>query len=235
MAYLDNTVITVDAVLTKLGRERLSQGNFQISKWAVSDDEIDYSLYNTAHPLGTDYYSNIIENMPVLEAIPDESQALRYKLRSGDPGGLLPVIEINGTDGGSISTLTSIISPRLTSNTDPGESQAIFPTTTNGNFSNERYVITLFNENIAELVEITGTLDGLTSAPSATTGFSTGAAPVTTTRNYSTTQVRTLSSGGSFAIRAKKGVRSQATTKVRVTGEESGATKTLSITINPES
>ena len=52
MAYLDNTTITVDAVLTKKGRERLGQGRtaFKISKFAVSDDEVDYSLYNTAHP-----------------------------------------------------------------------------------------------------------------------------------------------------------------------------------------
>ena len=84
MAYLDNTVITVDAVLTKKGRERLGQGRdaFNITKFAVSDDEIDYSLYNTAHPLGSTYYSNIIESMPVLEAIPDESQTMRYKLTS---------------------------------------------------------------------------------------------------------------------------------------------------------
>jgi len=97
MAYLDNTVITVDAVLTKLGRERLSEGTFKITKWAVSDDEVDYSLYNTAHPLGTDYYSNIIESMPILEAIPDESQALRFKLRSGEIPDLLPELKINGT------------------------------------------------------------------------------------------------------------------------------------------
>jgi hypothetical protein len=94
MAYLDNTVITVDAVLTKLGRERLSQGGnfFNITKWAVSDDEVDYSLYNTAHPLGTDYYANIIESMPVLEAIPDETQALRYKLYTADDLSTLPYL-----------------------------------------------------------------------------------------------------------------------------------------------
>ena len=88
MAYLDNTVITVDAVLTKKGRERLGQGRdaFNITKFAVSDDEIDYSLYNTAHPLGNNYFSNIIESMPVLEAIPDESQTMMYKLLTLEGG-----------------------------------------------------------------------------------------------------------------------------------------------------
>jgi len=84
MGYLDKSTITVDAILTNRGRELLSQGtgtgNFQITKFAVSDDEVDYGLYNTAHPLGSNYYGAIIENMPVLEATPDETQIMRYKL-----------------------------------------------------------------------------------------------------------------------------------------------------------
>jgi len=232
MAYLDNTVITVDAVLTKLGRERLSEGTFKITKWAVSDDEVDYSLYNTAHPLGTDYYSNIIESMPILEAIPDESQALRFKLRSGEIPDLLPELKINGTVAGNFATLPAITSPAKNSSDTPGESQPIAPTTENG-FSDEKYVITLFNENIAKLIEKQGILSGLDSVASANTQFNTATTAVTAAKNYSTTQVKTLENGGSFAIQAVKGVSSQATTKVRITGEDSGATKTLTITINP--
>ncbi len=44
----------------------------QITQFALGDDEIDYSLWNPDHPLGTDYYGTIIENMPITEAIPDE-------------------------------------------------------------------------------------------------------------------------------------------------------------------
>jgi len=86
MAYLDNSTITVDAVLTKKGRELLSkgQGAFKITRFALSDDEIDYSLWNPLHPSGSDYYGQVIENMPVLEALIDESQAMRYKLLSID-------------------------------------------------------------------------------------------------------------------------------------------------------
>lgn len=91
MGYLDKSTITVDAILTNRGRELLSQGtgtgNFQITKFAVADDEVDYGLYNTAHPLGSNYYGTIIENMPVLEATPDETQIMRYKL-----------VTVNGTD-----------------------------------------------------------------------------------------------------------------------------------------
>ena len=86
MGYLDNTSVTVDAILTKKGREYLAsaRGNFKITQFALGDDEVDYTLWNTAHSLGSDYYGEIIENMPVLEAITDENFALRYKLLTLD-------------------------------------------------------------------------------------------------------------------------------------------------------
>lgn len=87
MGYLDKATITVDAILTNLGRERLAEGgingaanSFAITKFAVADDEVDYGLYNVAHPDGTAFWGSIIENMPVLEATPDEQQIMRYKL-----------------------------------------------------------------------------------------------------------------------------------------------------------
>lgn len=83
MGYLDKSTITVDAILTNRGRELLADSNannFRIIKFALADDEVDYRLYTTAHPLGSNYYGAVIENMPVLEATPDEAQALRYKL-----------------------------------------------------------------------------------------------------------------------------------------------------------
>ena len=82
MGYLDNTSITVDAILTKKGRELLAKGDdsFEITQFALGDDEVDYQLWNAAHPKGTSYYGVIIDNMPLLEAFPDETQMMRYKL-----------------------------------------------------------------------------------------------------------------------------------------------------------
>jgi len=82
MGFLDNTSVTVDAILTKKGRELLSAGsaNFNITQFAVADDEVDYTLWNSNHPNGSDYYGTVIQNMPLLEAFPDETQSLRYKL-----------------------------------------------------------------------------------------------------------------------------------------------------------
>lgn len=85
---MDKSTITVDAILTNRGRELLAQGGvgssqqFSITKFALADDEVDYALYNTSHPQGSEYYGNIIENMPILEASPDEQLSMRYKLVS---------------------------------------------------------------------------------------------------------------------------------------------------------
>ena len=82
MGFLNNTTVTVDAILTKKGRELLAQGTeaFNITKFALADDEVDYNLFDVTHPNGSDSYGKVIENMPLLEAIPDENHVMRYKL-----------------------------------------------------------------------------------------------------------------------------------------------------------
>ncbi len=80
MGYLDKSSITVDAILTKRGREKLASGDFTITKFALADDEIDYSLWDESHSKGTLYYGQAIENLPMVEAIPDESKVMRFKL-----------------------------------------------------------------------------------------------------------------------------------------------------------
>ena len=82
MGFLNNTTVTVDAILTKKGRELLAQGTeaFNITKFALADDEVDYNLWDVTHPNGSDFYGKVIENMPLLEAFPDENHVMRYKL-----------------------------------------------------------------------------------------------------------------------------------------------------------
>lgn len=96
MGYLNNSVVTVDAILTKKGRELLARGDgsFKITQFALSDDEIDYTLYNTTHPSGSAFYGEAIENMPLLEAFPDENQIMKYKLTTLPRGtSKLPLLE----------------------------------------------------------------------------------------------------------------------------------------------
>ena len=101
MGYLNNQVVTVDAILTKKGRELLAKGDgsFNITQFALSDDEVDYTLYNPNHPSGSAYYGEAIENMPLLEAFPDETQMMKYKLVSLNRGtAVMPILQLGTSD-----------------------------------------------------------------------------------------------------------------------------------------
>tara|TARA_Y100001938_G_scaffold150061_1_gene239433 strand:+ start:920 stop:1594 length:675 start_codon:yes stop_codon:yes gene_type:complete len=99
MGYLDNTSITVDAILTKRGRELLSQGGlgaFNITQFALGDDEIDYTLFNEDHPNGSQFAGEAIENMPLIEAIPDENNIMIHRLITLNQGtSKLPLLTLN--------------------------------------------------------------------------------------------------------------------------------------------
>ena len=100
MGYLNNSIITVDAILTTKGREALAKGDgsFKITQFALSDDEIDYTLYDPNHPSGSAYYGQAIENMPLLEAFPDETQIMKYKLVTLPRGtAKMPILDIGYT------------------------------------------------------------------------------------------------------------------------------------------
>jgi len=89
----------LDAVLTDLGRKRLAEGNFQITKFALGDDEIDYGLYNKNHPSGSAYYDLEILQSPVLEAFTNNMSSMKSRLISYTSNDLLylPIIELNTT------------------------------------------------------------------------------------------------------------------------------------------
>ena len=96
MGYLDSSTITVDAILTKRGRELLAQndGSFKITQFALGDDEIDYTMFNENHPNGSQYSGEAIENMSLLEAIPDGNHIMRHKLITLDRGtSIIPFID----------------------------------------------------------------------------------------------------------------------------------------------
>jgi hypothetical protein len=105
MGYLDNTSITVDAILTMKGRELLARndGSFNITQFALGDDEIDYTLFNENHPNGTQYAAEAIENMPLIEAIPNGQNMLLSKLITlARNTSAIPNITTNHTNGISI-------------------------------------------------------------------------------------------------------------------------------------
>jgi len=150
MGYLNNTIVTVDAILTKKGRELLAQGAgaFNITQFALSDDEIDYTLYNPSHPSGSAYYGEAIENMPLLEAFPDETQIMKYKLTTATRGTyILPFI---ASVAGNYSIVQS-------------NSQTVTPTTSRGgSLGNvaETYSFTLSDVRLYSTVNIIGAPTG---------------------------------------------------------------------------
>ena len=94
--YIDNTTITVDAVLTQKGRRLLAQnGNLNITSFALADDEIDYTLYNPNNPNGSAFFDMALRNTPIFEPLTDETQVMKYKLVTLNQGVTsIPVITI---------------------------------------------------------------------------------------------------------------------------------------------
>tara|TARA_Y100001973_G_C5204344_1_gene340352 strand:- start:640 stop:1782 length:1143 start_codon:yes stop_codon:yes gene_type:complete len=100
MAFLDNSGdIILDAVLTDTGRLRLAQGDgsFKISKFALGDDEINYSLYNKDHASGSAYYDLEVLQTPILEAFTNNTSNLKTKLVTMSRTNVLymPILKLN--------------------------------------------------------------------------------------------------------------------------------------------
>lgn len=111
MAYLNNQSVVIDAILTDKGRELLARndGSFRITQFSVSDDEVDYTLYNPNHPSGSAFYGEAIENTPIIQAFPNNTEIMKYKLITLPRGtAKLPVINVGYQiitlrQGGSLS------------------------------------------------------------------------------------------------------------------------------------
>ena len=139
MGFLNNATVTVDAILTKKGRELLAQGTsaFNITKFALADDEVDYRLWDVTHPNGSDYYGTVIENMPLLEAFPDENHVMRYKLVTLPKSTqAMPILEV---------AQSAVILRRLNS------VSIINPSTQNGSDDTLGYTFILHNQSVARL------------------------------------------------------------------------------------
>ena len=214
MGYLDNSIVTVDAILTKKGRELLARGDgsFKITQFALSDDEIDYTLYNPQHPSGSAFYGEAIENMPLLEAFPDETQIMKYKLTTLPRGtSKLPVLDL----GYSSITLKQ------------GASVAITPQTLNylgatTVFETDGYTATIADVRVLNSYTGVGinTEDAERLNSTTTVGTNVSKTVIGTTVNLVATAVNTLF-----------GSRTQLNTTITVVGRGSGARLTIPVTI----
>ncbi len=108
MGYLDNSSITVDAVLTKKGREILKNGgNLNVTSFTLSDTGVDYTLWNPDHPSGSAFYGEAIENLPMLEASVHAEYNLRNRLISLNQNTVaIPAIVLGNLDSSGGTTKT---------------------------------------------------------------------------------------------------------------------------------
>ena len=217
MGYLNNSVVTVDAILTTKGRELLAKndGSFRITQFALADDEIDYTLYNPSHPSGSAYYGEAIDGMPLLEAFPEANQIMKYKLATLPRGtAKLPVLDI----GYTAITLQQ------------GAQLAITPQTLNylGNdqtFETSGYTCTVADVRLLNSFSATGinTTAAVESSATATTtlGTNVSSTVIGTQINLRATTVNTLFGSGQTSI----------VTTLTVTGIDSGARITVPLTV----
>ncbi len=215
MGYLNNSVVTVDAILTKKGRELLARGDgsFRITQFALADDEIDYTLYNTTHPSGSAYYGEAIENMPLLEAFPDETQIMKYKLATLPRGtAKLPIIEA----GYASITLKQGASLTITPQTLNflGTSQA---------FESSGYTVTIADVRL--LSNFTGvginTADAERLNATTTLGTNVSKTVIGTSINLTGTTINTLYGSSSSTL----------TSTITIIGRDSGARITIPINV----
>ena len=214
MGYLDNSIVTVDAILTKKGRELLAKGDgsFRITQFALSDDEIDYTLYNPQHPDGSSFYGEAIENLPLLEAFPDETQIMKYKLTTLPRGtAKLPILDVGYT------------SIRL----KQGASLAITPQTLNylgstQTFEAGGYVATIADARVLQTYNGVGinTPEAERLNSTTTLGTNVSKTVIGTSINLTATTVNTLFAG-----------QTTLQTTITVIGRDSGARITVPITI----
>ena len=215
MGYLNNQVVTVDAILTTKGRELLAKGDgsFQITQFALSDDEVDYTLYNPNHPSGSAYYGEAIENMPLLEAFPDETQMMKYKLVTlPRDTAKMPTLAIGNANPTIAQTEPYVVQPN-TLNYLGG----------NSTVESSGYVFTVSDARMFSSVVSTG----LFSAQSLALNEST----TTNGTNVSKTVIGTSLTLTATGINTLFGTRSALYGTLTITGRDSGARLQVPITV----
>ena len=214
MGYLNNQIITVDAILTKKGRELLAKndGSFRIIQFVLSDDEIDYTLYNPNNPSGSAYYGQAIEGMPLLEAFSDETQIMKYLLTTLPRGtARMPIINIG---------YTNIVLKQ-------GASLSITPQTLNylggsQTFETSGYNFTIGDVRTMSVFNGVGINTNTSTALNSTTTLGTNVSKtiIGTTLNMTGTTINTLF-----------GTQTQLQTILIIQGRDSGARVTIPITV----
>lgn len=207
MAYLDNNVLTVNAVLTKKGREILAKtGGLNITAFALADDEIDYTQFNPTHPLGSAYYDIAIRNTPIMEPITDESQLMKYKL-----------VTLN--DGVTAVPTISVAQSVITVDRNYTGEILISPSTNPSYNVTLGYTAILANKDVGTLI-VTET-NSLNSTSATVPSF---AGDLSSQTSQSVV-------GNKFRFIPNAGLAKTTTTNITIIGNESGGNTSITVTV----
>jgi hypothetical protein len=214
MSYLSSTSVVVDAILTKKGRELLSRndGSFQITQFSLSDDEIDYTLYNPNHPSGSAFYGEAIEAMPIIQAYPNDQEIMKYKLITLPRGtAKIPVLSVG---------YSNIVLKQ-------GSSLSITPQTLNYLGATSTFEASGYVATIAD-VRTTATFNGVgINTPEATSLNST----TTIGTNVSKTVIGTTINITATTVNTLFGTNTSLYTTLVVVGRDSGARISIPVQI----
>ena len=207
MAYLNNNILTVNAVLTKKGREILAKtGGLNITAFALADDEIDYTQFNPNHPLGSAYYDIAIRNTPIMEPITDESQSMKYKL-----------VTLN--DGISSVPTISVAQSVITVDRDYTGEILISPSTNPTYNVTLGYTSILANKNVGTLIV------------TETNSLNSTSATIPTFSGDLTSQTSQVVIGNKFRFVPNAGLSKTTTTNITIIGNESGGNTSITVTV----
>jgi len=207
MAYIDNQTITVDAVLTKKGRELLAKtGNLNITSFALADDEIDYTLYDPNHPNGSAFYDIALRNTPIFEPLTDETQVMKYKLVTLNQGVTsIPVV--------------NIAQDKILVTRDYTGDIVISPSTNPAYDLQMGYTAILGNKNVGTLiVQETNSINSVSSTISTFAG------------DINTTSAQVVV-GNKFRFVPNSSLGKTTTTNLTIIGNESGASTSIEVTV----
>ena len=207
MAYLNNNILTVNAVLTKKGREILAKtGGLNITAFALADDEIDYTQFNPNHPLGSAYYDIAIRNTPIMEPITDESQSMKYKL-----------VTLN--DGVTSVPTISVAQSVITVDRDYTGEILISPSTNPTYNVTLGYTSILANKNVGTLIV------------TETNSLNSTSATIPTFSGDLTSQTSQVVVGNKFRFVPNAGLSKTTTTNITIIGNESGGNTSITVTV----
>jgi hypothetical protein len=214
MSYLNSTSVIVDAILTKKGRELLARndGSFKITQFSLSDDEVDYTLYNPNHPSGSAFYGEAIQNMPILQAFPEDVEIMKYRLITLPRGtAKLPILSIGQTS----ITLTQ------------GSSLSITPQTLNYLGATSTYEQSGYTATIGDIRTLSTFVGVGINSPEATNLNAT----TTLGTNVSKTIIGTTINLTATTVNTLFGTNTTLYTNLIITGRDSGARVTVPVNI----